>query len=96
MNLFAGLQWRLRQREQICGHGVVGEAEGGMNVESSMETYRLPCIKYIASGNLLCDRVGSTQCSVSTYRGGMGWDGVGWGRKQEGGSRSEGHVYTYG
>ena len=28
---------------------------GGMNGESSMETYTLPCVKQIASGNLLCD-----------------------------------------
>ena len=77
MNLFAGQQWRLRQREQTCRHGVVGEAEGGTNVESSMGTYRLPCVKYIASRNLLCDRGSSTQCSVTTCRGGMGWEAGG-------------------
>ena len=52
----------------------VGEGEGGMNGESNMETYTLPYVKQIASGNLLCDTGSSTQCSVKTWRGGMGWE----------------------
>ena len=32
----------------------VGEGEGGMNWESSEETYTLPYVKQIDSGNLLC------------------------------------------
>ena len=31
----------------------VEEGEGGMNGKSVMETYTLPHVKYIASGNLL-------------------------------------------
>ena len=44
----------------------VGEGEGGMNGESNMETYTLPYVKQMASGNLLCDTGSSTQCSVTT------------------------------
>ena len=35
MNLFAGQQWRCRQREQTYGHGGDRKGEGGMNGESS-------------------------------------------------------------
>ena len=31
----------------------VGEGEGGTNSKSSIETYILPCVKQIASGNML-------------------------------------------
>ena len=37
MNLFAGQQWRERQREQTYGHVRVG-GEGEMYGESNMET----------------------------------------------------------
>ena len=43
------------------------EKEGGTNGESSMETYTLPHVKYIASG-MLCDSENSTLCSVTTVR----------------------------
>ena len=43
MKLFAGQQWRHRQREQTYGHS--GEGEGGVNGESSKETYTLPYVK---------------------------------------------------
>ena len=33
----------------------VGEGDGGMNWESSIETYTLPYVNYTASGNLLSD-----------------------------------------
>ena len=42
----------------------VGEGEGGTNWERSIETYTLPYVKKIASGNLLYDIRSSTQCSV--------------------------------
>jgi len=52
MNLFTGQQWRRRHREQTYGHRLGcwrwGEGEGGMNGESSMETYTLPYVKLIA------------------------------------------------
>ena len=51
MNLFAGQQWRRRHREQTVD--TAGEGEGGTNGETSMETYTLPYVKYIASGNSL-------------------------------------------
>ena len=52
MNLFAGQQWKRRHREQACGRRV-GEEEGGMNGESSRETYITIC--KVASRNLLYD-----------------------------------------
>ena len=39
------------------------------------------CVKQIASRNFLCDSGNSNWGSVTTYRSGMGWDGVGGGRK---------------
>ena len=51
-----------------------------------METYTLPYVKQIASGNVLCDT------RVVVCENLEGWDGVGDGRKvQEGGD-----VYTCG
>ena len=41
------------------------------NGESSMEAHTLPYVKWIASGNLLCDSGNSNQGSVTTQRGGM-------------------------
>ena len=40
-----------------------------------METYILPYVKWVASGNLLYDTASSYQCSVI---GGMGWEVGGW------------------
>ena len=42
-NLFAGQQWRNRQREQTYGHRRGEEGEGEMNGESNMETYITIC-----------------------------------------------------
>ena len=63
------------------GEGEKGE--GGMYGESNMETYTLPYVKQIASGNMLCDSGNSNQGSATTYRGGMGRE-VGWRFKREG------------
>ena len=60
MNLFAGQQWRRRHTKQTVD--TVGEGEGGTNSENSMQTYTLPYVKQIASGNVLCDTGSSTQC----------------------------------
>ena len=73
MNLYAGQQWRRRQREQTYGHGEQ-EEEGGANGESSMETYTLIYVKQIAGGNLPYDSGNAHQGSVTTSRGGMGWE----------------------
>ena len=43
--------------------GAVWEGEGGTNWQTSMETYRLLYVKWIASGNLLCDTGSSIHCS---------------------------------
>ena len=36
-----------------------------------MEIYTLPCVKWIASGDLLCDSGSSNWCSVTTLWGGV-------------------------
>ena len=38
---------------------------GGVNRESSIEIYTLPCVKQIASGKLLCNIGSSAWCSVT-------------------------------
>jgi len=48
---------------------------------------RLPYVKYISNGNLLCDSANSNRGSASTYRGGMG-------REMEGRFKREG-IYVY-
>ena len=67
----------------------VGDGEGGMNWESSTETYTLLYVKQIASGNLLYDR---------ELKPGVLWQprGVGWHGRWQGGSKGRIHVYTYG
>ena len=63
----------------------VREAEGGINWESSTETYTLLCVKQPASGNLLYDAGSSNLVLCDNLEG---WDGVGGGRKvQEEGDR---------
>ena len=58
-----------------------------MNWDSGIETYTLPYVKQIASGNLLYDTGGSkptpSHPSLTTKRGGMGWE-VGRSFKREG------------
>ena len=44
----------------------VGEGEGEVNRENTMEIYTLPYIKQITSGNLLYDARSSNQCSMMT------------------------------
>ena len=61
----------------------VGEGEGGMNWESSTETYTLPYVKQIASGKL-------------QYNTGALWQlrGMEWGRRWERSSRGK-RTYVY-
>ena len=73
MNLFAGPEQRHRCREWTCGHG--GKREGGTNWEIRIDIYTLPCVKQIASGNLLYSTGSSAWCSVMTQMGGMGGGG---------------------
>ena len=44
----------------------MGEGEGGMTGESSLETYTSPWVKQVDSGNLLYDAGSSTLGSVTT------------------------------
>ena len=62
----------------------VGDGEGGMNWESSLETHTLPYVKWIASGSLLYDAGNSDLVPC---------DSLG---RWEGGSRGRGHVYACG
>ena len=41
-----------------------GDVEGGMNWEIGVDIYALPCVKQIASGNLLYSAGSSARCSV--------------------------------
>ena len=62
-------KWSTQTMLSLCFHAnmknrlrfTVGKGEGGMTWESSIETYTLPYIKYIASGNLLYDAENSKQ-----------------------------------
>ena len=63
-----------------------GEGEVGMNSESSIETYTLTYVKWIASGNLLYDTGSSNSVLCDNLEG---WDWVGGGREvSEGGDIS--------
>ena len=44
----------------------VGEGEGGMNWEIRFDINTLPCVKQVASRNLLYSTESSVQCSVMT------------------------------
>ena len=70
----------------------VGEGEGGMNWENNMQTYTLPYVKQIASGNVLCD-TGSSASSPSAL-----WQprGVVCGGRWEVGSEGGGRISTCG
>ena len=80
MNLSEGQEQRFRHREQTYEHSR-GWRLG--QTENSTEIYPLPNIKQIANEKLLYNRGGSTWWSVTTQRGGMGWE-VGRTFKREG------------
>ena len=69
----------------------VGEGEGGMIRENGIETYTLPQVKQIASGNLIYD-TGNPKWVLCDNLEGWGGDGGGAG----GESRGRGHMYAYG
>ena len=85
MKLFAGQQWRHRQREQTYGHS--GEGEGGVNGESSKETYTLPYVKEPVE--ICCMMQSSTPGLWDNLEG---WDGVRDGRRFK---REETYVYLW-
>ena len=67
----------------------VGEGEGGMIWENSIETCILPCVKQIASPSSMHE----TGHSKPVHRDSpKGWDGEGGGS----GVRDGGHMYTHG
>ena len=61
----------------------VGEGQSGTNWESSKETYKLPYVKQVPSGNLLGDPGSSNR--VLNLEDERGWEVGG-----------RGHMYTYG
>ena len=56
--------------------------------EGEVETYTLPCVKWMASGKSLCD-----SGSLSPVLCDSLWGRVGWGVRWERGSRRRGHMY---
>ena len=48
------------------------EEEAGMNLVIRIDVYTVPCVKQIASWNLLCSTGSSARCSVMTWRDEMG------------------------
>ena len=56
-----------------------------------METYKLPYVKWMASGNLLYDAGSSNQVLCDNLEGG-GWGGVGGGREAQ---REGTYVYLW-
>ena len=62
----------------------VGEGEGGMIREKSIETCTLPCVKQMTSASSMHEAGTQSRCSGTTQRGGVGWAGgrerrSGWG-----------------
>ena len=79
-DLFAGQQWKNRNREQTYGHGKRG-GEGEMYGKSNMEIYITIC-KIIANGNLLY----GSEIKQGLHINLEGWDGEEDGREvQKGG-----------
>ena len=76
MNLFTRQKQRGRYRQQLFN--TVGEGEGGINLESSIDTYTLPYVKQRASGNLLSETESSNPVLCDNLEG---WDRVG-GRRE--------------
>ena len=87
-NLFAGQQWRNRQREQTRGHGEKA-GEGEMYGKSNMETYTIIC---------KIDSQWEFAVWLRKLKQGLciNLEGVGWGGRWEGGSKGKGYMYTYG
>ena len=57
MNLFAGQQWRCRQRTDLRTQGRGEERKSRMSGERSMETYTAAAAKSIQSCPTLCDPI---------------------------------------
>ena len=72
----------------VCPIPKWGEGESGMNWESSLDIYILPCVKQITSKKLIHNTGSSAWCSVITLRD--------WIWRWKGGSRGRGYMYTFG
>ena len=67
----------------------VGEGEGGKIWENSIETCKIPCMKWVASPGWMHD----TGClGLVHWDDPEGWNGEGGGRRVQDGE----HMYTYG
>ena len=86
-NLFTEKQWRNRHREQTYGHGRGEERVRCM--ERVTWKLTLPYVKQIANRNLL---YGSGTQTGALYQP----RGLGWGGRQDRGSKGKGYMYTYG
>ena len=87
MTLYARQQKRHRCKEQTVDS--VGEGEGGMIWENSIETCRLPYVKQIASPGLMHE---TGHSGLVHWDDPEGWDGEVGGR----GFRNGEHMYTHG
>ena len=87
-NLFTRQQWRNRHKEQTYGHGERG-GEGEMYGMSNMETYITTCKIDSQQEFAVWLRKLKTGALDQTR-------GVGWGGRQESGSKARGYIYTYG
>ena len=85
--LFKGQQWRNRIENRLMDMGR-GE-ESVKYMERVTWKLTLPYVKQIANGN---------SCMAQETQTGALYQprGVGWGGRQEGGSKGRGYMYTYG
>ena len=95
---YAGPRWRRKHREQTGGQW---GRRGWDKLRSSPETCTLPCVKQIASGNLVYaagTHTHHTSYIHHTSHAGALWQtrGVRWGGRWEGCSRGTGHMHTCG
>ena len=87
MALYARQQKRHRCKEQTVGP--VGEGEGEMIWENSIETCILPYVKQLTSPGSMHE---TGRSGLVHWDDPEGWDGEGGGR----GVQDEGHMYTHG
>ena len=74
------MNWKIRTDIYMCVYMCVYTHT---HTHTHTHIYILPCVKQIASGNLLYSRGNSAQCSVMTLRGEMGCEVAGERSKRE-------------
>ena len=72
MNLLAGQKYKCRHGKQPCGYEAGGKGGTNWKIRVYTHTHTLPCVKYLASGNLLNNTGNYTWGSVMTQRSGTG------------------------